>query len=435
MSKIICSLEEWDSIINYNRPNGSSKTWYVKELKRLSRPLMWADWNIFSEQGDMFDGDMFKNLVATNYFNNIEYREEKDIKNETHLYTINVFNPNYFIENEDIGFSCVSEKYLQDIKEGKSKILLVFPYEGYSGIENNRDFEIIESWRIKMGLPIDSIFYISGNLLCQEIVKKLGYGYQARPVHYFEPWNKYNDNNYVEFKPIDDKYLFLSYNRQPRHHRIILAVELLKNKLFNKGLISLNNFFIHQNDIKEDVEHYNYLMDNTPFVIDSKYGLDYNLAINITKKDYEKTFISLITETLVDNGTLFFSEKIWKPIMVGHPFILYGCQGSLKYLKSLGYKTFDRWIDESYDDEPERNNRCRMIVNELNKFSTKPIDELHLIRKEMNEICAHNQAQFKINYLKKYGGNESNLEIRNIFNEVWKSLKGNENKEIKQNLI
>ena len=97
MSKIICSLEEWDSIINYNRPNGSSKTWYVKELKRLSRPLMWADWNIFSEQGDMFDGDMFKNLVATNYFNNMEYREEKDIKNETHLYTINVFNPNYFI--------------------------------------------------------------------------------------------------------------------------------------------------------------------------------------------------------------------------------------------------------------------------------------------------------------------------------------------------
>ena len=51
MSKIICSLEEWDSILDFYRPNGSSKSWYIKELKRISRPLMWGDWDIFSENG------------------------------------------------------------------------------------------------------------------------------------------------------------------------------------------------------------------------------------------------------------------------------------------------------------------------------------------------------------------------------------------------
>ena len=40
-----------------------------------------------------------------------------------------------------------------------------------------------------------------------------------------------------------------------------------------------------------------------------------------------------VTESLVDDGTLFFSEKIWKPLMVGHPFLLYGNQYSLKYLR------------------------------------------------------------------------------------------------------
>ena len=40
MEKIICSLEEWDSILNYYRPNGSSKTWYLKELKQLHLPNM-----------------------------------------------------------------------------------------------------------------------------------------------------------------------------------------------------------------------------------------------------------------------------------------------------------------------------------------------------------------------------------------------------------
>jgi hypothetical protein len=53
MEKIICSLEEWDSIINYYRPNGSSKSWYLKELKQLSRPLMWGEWNIFNEDGKL----------------------------------------------------------------------------------------------------------------------------------------------------------------------------------------------------------------------------------------------------------------------------------------------------------------------------------------------------------------------------------------------
>lgn len=435
MSGIICSLEEWDSIINYHRPNGASKTWYIKELKRLSRPLMWADWNIFTEQGEMFDGNMFKHLVAPLYFENMEYKEKQEITNGKHIYTINVFNSDFFIENKEIGFSCVSENYLNDIREGYAKIILVFPYEGYSGIDGNEDFEIIEKWRIESNLPVNSVFFISGNLLCDKIVKDREYGYQARPVHYFEPWNKYYSDDCVDFNPIDDKYLFLSYNRQPRHHRIVLAVELLKKNLFNKGLISLNNFYFQQNEDNEDSEYYNHLMDNAPFIIDSKYDLNYNLAINITKEDYEKTFISLITETLVDEGTLFFSEKIWKPIMVGHPFLLYGCQGSLAYLKSLGYKTFDKWIDESYDNEPERNKRCRMIVDELNKFSTKTTDELQIIRKEMNEICVHNQKQFKLNYKEKYENSDNSSEIQKTFNEVWKTLKGNENEEIKRTLI
>ena len=38
MEKIICSLEDWDSIFDYYRPNGSSKTWYIKESKKLAIP-------------------------------------------------------------------------------------------------------------------------------------------------------------------------------------------------------------------------------------------------------------------------------------------------------------------------------------------------------------------------------------------------------------
>jgi hypothetical protein len=104
------------------------------------------------------------------------------------------------------------------------------------------------------------------------------------------------------------------------------------------------------------------LKNNTPFIIDDRYDLNYNLAVNITKEDYEKTFVSVVTETLTLPNTLFFSEKIWKPIMVGHPFLLLGNQHSLRYLKDLGYKTFDKWFNEDYDSKFDSDTRARMIA-------------------------------------------------------------------------
>jgi hypothetical protein len=159
--------------------------------------------------------------------------------------------------------------------------------------------------------------------------------------------------------------------------------------------------------------------------IDTMPELKYNLAVNITKEDYERTFISIVTETLVDDGTLFFSEKIWKPIMVGHPFMVYGNQGSLKYLKSLGFKTFSNWIDESYDDEPNRNLRSTMIVNELEKFSFKTKEELIKIREEMKETCLFNYEFYKKYYYKKYGDHDISKTIDDVLIEIWTNLKNN----------
>jgi hypothetical protein len=161
----------------------------------------------------------------------------------------------------------------------------------------------------------------------------------------------------------------------------------------------------------------------TPMVIDTMPDLKYNLAINITKEDYERTFISVVTETLVDEGTLFFSEKIWKPIMVGHPFMVYGNQYSLKYLKSIGFKTFDKWIDESYDNEPNRDIRSKLIVNELVKLNNKTIEDLTRMREEMLEICAHNFNYFKIYYKEKYGDNDESITINDTILEIWSEIK------------
>jgi hypothetical protein len=422
MEKIICSLEEWDSVLNYYRPNGASKTWYLKELKRLSRPLMWGDWNIFTEDGEIFEDRRLWDNVTPKHINCLEYIPYEEINNQPHIYIINVYSFSFFRDNENIGFKCVSEKYLNDIREGRSKIMLIFLYEGYSGSKGNYDLEIIEKWRVESNLPKDSIYYVSGNYLIQELIDKKGLNFQGRPIHYFEPWNRYDETEVVKFKPIDDRYLFLSYNRNPRPQRIQFLLIMLREQLFHRGWISLNNL-IYEPMPGDNLDDFNYLKENTPFVIDTRYDLFYNLAINITKEDYEKTFISIVTESLADDDTLFFSEKIWKPIMVGHPFILYGNQYSLKLLKEWGFKTFDKWIDESYDEIADRVHRAEMVVKELKKFENKSVDELTKIREEMEEICIFNQNHYKVYYNKKYNDDGTCNDLSDIYKEVWSKIK------------
>jgi hypothetical protein len=272
-----------------------------------------------------------------------------------------------------------------------------------------------------LSLPENSIYYVCGNLIIEEITKKKELKFQSRPIHCFEPWNRYNETTPVDFKPTDENFLFLSYNRNPRKQRIIFLIDLLENNLFDRGLVSLNKF-IHEPPEDCNMELYEYLNNKTPISFDNRYDLYYNLACNITKEDYERTFISLVTESLIDEDTLFFSEKIWKPIMVGHPFMLYGNKDSLKYLKNMGYQTYDKWIDESYDDETNYKIRSKMIVNELNKFGQKSIEDLQIIRKEMNEVCLHNQNHYKKLYKEKYGDVDVNNDLCKIFNEIWQTI-------------
>ena len=48
--------------------------------------------------------------------------------------------------------------------------------------------------------------------------------------------------------------------------------------------------------------------------------------------------------------------------MYGLPFIYVGARHSLQMLKELGFRTFDKFIDESYDDVKDNYDRLESIV-------------------------------------------------------------------------
>ena len=150
--------------------------------------------------------------------------------------------------------------------------------------------------------------------------------------------------------------------------------------------------------ISNDINHFNFLKDNSPIHIESAPNLHYNLACNITTEDYDKTFISVISETLIYEDTLFISEKTFKAIANNHPFMILGNRNSLKALHKMGYKTFHDLIDESYDNL-DSIHRMDAIIDEIRKWLSNPNKIQHL--EWMQHIINHNSEVLKFNALFK----------------------------------
>jgi hypothetical protein len=99
-------------------------------------------------------------------------------------------------------------------------------------------------------------------------------------------------------------------------------------------------------------------------------------------KVYEKTNWCIVAETNYDRNFVFLTEKIAKPIMAKMPFLIIGNPNSLDMLRSLGFKTFDGIIDESYDRMPNLYHRIDAVV--------KVIEDLHCDQKVPQQILDHN---------------------------------------------
>ena len=110
----------------------------------------------------------------------------------------------------------------------------------------------------------------------------------------------------------------------------------------------------------------------------------------LNKEWYDRTRYSVVVETRID--TIFITEKILKPLAFGHPFIAWTAPGTLARLRSLGFKTFDNCIDESYDLEKDNSKRLSMIVDEIKRLNLSSRD--YFLDLETQSRVNHNHTTF-----------------------------------------
>ena len=397
--KLLFSTEEYDSIYQGPRPNGSCAQWMIQEYGKPTLPHSLQEHCLFYEDGRMFEPDrMFSNAFPTNFkYGNYEYKYYYELQGQEHIYFIKVGNVNYFKQNRHIGFRFISNQVIQDVKEGRCFIVIMQDSEGTSGTEHYPDFEIIELWRKKANLPPYSVVYITGNYLGNSICKEKDLKIKVIPSSDFEAWNiQHTQDTIIPFEPIDDKFLYLSYNRVFRISRAQLVGKYIEYNLLERGKVSKGDDFNWAPGdkmwgLKEETLTQLTQMGQLKINDD----VNFNLASSINIGDHKQTFVSIVSETITDPGTLFLSEKTWKPIQLGHPFMILGSVGTLELLRQRGYKTFSKYWDESYDLMPATEDRIEVIVKNLEKLSKLSLEELIELRKEIEPILTHNLENFK----------------------------------------
>lgn len=119
----------------------------------------------------------------------------------------------------------------------------------------------------------------------------------------------------------------------------------------------------------------------------------------IVKDYFLKSFCSIVLESITDN--VFITEKLDKCLLAKQPFIIFGGSNYLNHLKELGFKTFDKWWDETYDMEISEEKRMNQIVDLVTELSQLTLSQCERIYKEMYDVLEHNynlRNKIKNNY-------------------------------------
>ena len=324
-------------------------------------------------------------ILHAGFNNSIEPKLISDITDEQYFYIIELRNIHLYLDFTS--HIAISDKALTDIRNRQAHLVFIYHHEGDMG-KYIHTFNMLVQ---ELNLPKDRVLLLHGDF---DTVYYNDAPYTYVPVNCFPFWLKqFARDTIVDYTP---NKLYVSYNRIARPHRIVLLYLLYKNNLIDSGIVSCG---ILNTEIVDNIISYNFNATDTEFFSrlsgmspdDKQLGVD-NPAQDIVAEHYTNTFVSLVSETLTEG--LFFSEKIYKPVAMGQPFILVGSYKQLEFFRSFGFMTFDKWWNEDYDNIEDTVQRIECIVQLLTDLNNKPVEELMQIREEMKPVLIHNQQVF-----------------------------------------
>ena len=303
-------------------------------------------------------------------------------------------------------------------------------------------FEKIQS------LPLNKIIYMIGAVNAKEVYEDFcqRHGIPDDPKHRITivpyPASAYIFHRHLqnpEDEPVYDENhipekLFLVWNRRYRQHRLELALHLESLGLVDRSYISFSkvhierptdtffDYAMHMN-IATTYHHVGITQETIrafdsklPLVLDDEHEIT-QMCEDVNHKSrpyYQNSLVSIVTETNYSENEVAITEKSFKPFKEKHPFILVAGPGALKYLRSMGFKTFEEFWPETYDNgDMSPSQRMLHIRQVLELIGSWDHNQILDFKRRVKPILEHNFQVLK------------SLSINNVLDDLERIVREN----------
>lgn len=345
-------------------------------------------------------------------------------------------------------FECMEDQCLLDLQEGRATIVLDQTHEGYNAPWLWQWFySSIKKYKI----PPQSVIYITGDLMSPELhntwcdnndidmdkrICVFGFSLFEASVFYASvrenEWAHEHITflDHIKYKAhnLEDIKLYNCLQKRPRNHRMWLFRELVERDLLTKGICTMNHIDDellrdHTGEFIGTLHFQDEFIDNETVVklnsylplLPNQYGnyKDTDLTefshfdsgkwqMMLNKDILLDSWISVISEAGADESQCFCSEKIFKPLVQEHPFMVWGDKHTMAKLREMGYQTFDNWWSEAWDGKPMRQ-RLEGVCEVLESLTERTPDEMFEMYTDMKSVLKHNSNLMKTKTLDEVG--------------------------------
>ncbi|SDX66296.1 hypothetical protein SAMN05421644_1094 [Allochromatium warmingii] len=295
-----------------------------------------------------------------------------------------------------------------------NKAVVLFDHSNEPGTAQEIKW-IKDKFKTKGMRSFENVLYLSQNRLLNNIsyqLKCCAYDYYpiACAMHILDIIDGEWEDNLIASMTNNNKDKFiLCLNGTPRNHRVYTCAMLHKFGLLDESLVSFpvpdgyrkNAGFDIQKAVSKHPEAPNnlelsleFIANSIPFKVDD-YNENDRLVFKIDLENYRRSWISLVTETAVHDGVARITEKTFKALALGHPFLMYNHPNTLYLIKELGFSDFSDVIDHRYDHIENKARRLESIFFSLIDF------KINLAAGDkvfFNKLVEH--SKYNINWLK-----------------------------------
>lgn len=423
-------------VYNWIGPEGPLPNHKIPSIYDLVKksPYISVEHNSITDEHDTIAYDL-ENYVNCNFIPCYQLGENFELP---FLFEIVLSPKNNYLQNTlNIGNGIlenvsIDERILDLIRHKNGYLLLTSKHESFV---ENADFDTIHDYFSAHNVPLNKIIYATNCFNCKEryndycaaanVTTKINCEYLN--LYILDQCNLANRRDFIRYLPNikNKKKLFLNWNRRIKSHRILFLLYSIRYNFLDSSYISFSKLHLNQSNWIRDAlslsaqfglgfttSELTDIYNQLPLVLDSdnfdRFPVEDDMFSTVDW--YDRTFISIVSETNFENNIIHMTEKTIKPILFKQPFIIVGPSNTLSSLKQLGFKTFDNFWDESYDstfDNQERFIKIAKICKDISLWSEK---ELFKFAKRSREITEYNfnimqnlQPTNILDFLKKYG--------------------------------